>query len=66
MLVKGRYKLLYFFGYRELGIVELVKLFDIRADPEELVDLSASKPDVASGLLGELRAKLREVDQPYV
>ena len=57
VLVKGRYKLLYFFGYREHGIDELIKLYDVEADPEELVDLSASRKDVASELLRELKAK---------
>jgi arylsulfatase A-like enzyme len=66
MLVKGRHKLLYFFGYPKLGTEALVKLFDIQADPEELVDLSSSKPEIAAELLGELKSKLREVDQPYL
>jgi arylsulfatase A-like enzyme len=66
VLVKGRYKLLYFFGYRERGIDELVKLYDVEADPEELVDLSASQKDIASELLGELKAKLLQVNLPYM
>ncbi len=65
-LIRGRYKLLYYFGYRELGIGELVKLYDIEADPEELVDLSITETDVAAGLLRELKSKLAEVNQPYL
>jgi choline-sulfatase len=66
MLVKGRYKLLYFFGYHEHGIDELVKLYDLESDPEELSDLSSSRPDVTSELLLELKGKLAEVNRPYV
>ena len=64
-LVKGRYKLLYYFGYVERGIDELVKLYDIEADPEELVDLYPSQKDVADELLNELKTKLAEVNKPY-
>ena len=66
MLVKGKYKLLYFFGYRDRGIDELVKLYDLEADPEELVDLSVSQKDVAGELLRELKTKLNEVNRPYL
>ena len=65
VLLKGRYKLLYFFGYPDQGIDELVKLYDVQADPEEMVDLSSSQKDVAAELLRELKARLAEVNQPY-
>ncbi len=65
MLVRGRYKLLYYFGYDDRGIEELVKLYDLEADPEELVDLSTSQKDVAAELLRELKSKLAEVNKPY-
>ncbi|MFH1183815.1 MAG: sulfatase-like hydrolase/transferase [Chloroflexota bacterium] len=65
-LVRGQYKLLYFFGYPEKGIEELVMLYDLAADPEEMTDLSASHADVARVLLTELKARIRETDQPYV
>ncbi len=66
MLVRGRYKLLYFFGYQNMGVEDLVMLFDIEADPEELVDLSSTETDVAAGLLRELKSKLAEVNRPYL
>jgi arylsulfatase A-like enzyme len=67
MLVKGRYKLVYFFGYEELGgNGEHVQLYDIESDPEELEDLSASQKGVTGELLSELKAKLDEVNQPYL
>ena len=65
-LVRGRYKLLYFFGYPERGIEELVKLYDLEADPEEMTDLSASHADIARALLAVLKARIREVNQPYL
>lgn len=66
MLVKGRYKLQYYFGYRELGFDELVKLYDIEADPEELTDLSSLQPDIASELLAQLKPQIARADQPYL
>ncbi len=65
MLVKGKYKLLYFFGYEDRNIPDLVKLFDLEADPQELVDLSTSQKDIADTMLGELKARLQEVNAPY-
>ena len=66
MLVKGRYKLLYFFGYQDRGVEDLVKLFDLEADAEEMVDLSSSHKDVAAEMLGELKSRLDEVNKPYL
>jgi arylsulfatase A-like enzyme len=65
-LVRGKYKLLYFFGYPEKGIQELVKLYDLEADPEEMNELSATHGDVVNALLTELKVQLREKDQPYL
>jgi Sulfatase len=66
MLLKGRYKLLYFFGYEQKGVGDLVKLYDVEADPEELEDLSTQQADVAGEMLQELKSKIKEVNQPYV
>jgi arylsulfatase A-like enzyme len=66
VIVKGRYKLLYYFGYKEREIEELVKLYDIESDPEELVDLYASNRGIADPLLEELKLKLDEVNRPYL
>lgn len=65
MLVKGRYKLVYFFGYPELNGAELVQLFDLESDPEELNDLQSTQKEIAAELFSELKAKLAEVDKPY-
>ena len=66
-LVKGQYKLHYFFGYDELGgsDSERIELYDLKNDPEELNDLSSSKRDTTGELLDELKQKLAQVDEPY-
>jgi arylsulfatase A-like enzyme len=65
-LIKGRYKLICYFGYDKIKQRELILLFDIESDPDELVDLHSSKPEIAKELLAELKAKLAEVDKPYL
>jgi hypothetical protein len=64
-MTKGQYKLHYYFGYEERDIPDLVKLFDVESDPEELVDLSTSHQEIATALLNELKIKLAEVNEPY-
>ena len=65
-LVRGQYKLLYYYGYEERGIKDFIKLYDLGADPEELNDLSKSKKGIARELLKELKTKLAEVNKPYL
>lgn len=67
-LIKGQYKLIYFFGYEELEKSggERIELYDIMNDPEELNDLSLTKANVAAEVLNELKQKLVEVDKPYM
>lgn len=65
-LIKGRYKLLYYFGYSSFGVDELVKLYDIESDPDELIDLYHSQKEIAAELLSELKSKLDEVNKPYL
>jgi hypothetical protein len=66
VLVKENYKLHYYFGYPEAPEDGLVKLFDLKSDPEELVDLYPSKDELALELLDELKGKLAEVNKPYL
>jgi arylsulfatase A-like enzyme len=63
--VKENYKLHYYFGYPKLPGGETIKLFDIKADPEEMIDLHSSKQGIAAELLDEVKAKLQQVNQPY-
>ncbi len=65
-LIKGRYKLTAFFGYKELAEgKERVELYDLENDPEELHDLYPVEIGLTADLLAELKAKLDEVNQPY-
>ena len=66
-LIKGQYKLMYFFGYDELGSPgsERIELYDLKNDPEELNDISISKPETTAELLYEIKQKLAEVNEPY-
>ena len=41
------------------------ELYDLKNDPEELNDLSASKRETAAELLNEIKQKLTEVNEPY-
>jgi arylsulfatase A-like enzyme len=68
-LVNGRYKLVYYLGYpqiKRLERSEILLLFDIESDPDELVNLYSSRPEIAKEMLDELKAKLAEVDKPYL
>lgn len=64
---KGVYKLMYFFGYEELGETgERVELYNIVDDPEELDDLFEREKETGQELLKELKAKLEEINAPYL
>ena len=68
ILVKGRYKLIYFIGdkkIKDIGLDELVRLFDIESDPEELNDLYLSHKEIAAEMLAEVKSKLSKVNKPY-
>jgi arylsulfatase A-like enzyme len=66
VLVREDYKLHYYFGYPEAPEGEIMKLFNIKADPEELEDLFGSKRGIALELLDQLKRVLAEVDKPYL
>jgi arylsulfatase A-like enzyme len=64
---KGDYKLMYFYGYEELGPKsERIELYNIKDDPEELNDLYNVENAIGQDLLNELKAKLKEVNAPYL
>jgi choline-sulfatase len=66
MIVKGKYKLTKYFGYKYLPKSNtLVELYDIDNDPEELNELSGAYPQITNQLLEELEGKLRSADEPY-
>ena len=64
---KGDYKLLYFYGYEELGTDgERLELYNIKDDPEELNNLYDIEKEIGQELLEELKAKLKEMNAPYL
>jgi len=66
MLVQGQYKLIWYFGYDELGEDgERVELYDIEADPEELRNLYPTHQDAGDRLLEIAKAKLKEKLQQF-
>ena len=63
-MIKGDFKLVYYFGYDGFdGVFELYNLSD---DPEELDDLYASHPEMASALEQELTARIKQSDSPFI
>jgi arylsulfatase A-like enzyme len=65
VLVRGSYKLHYYFGYPVLKGADLAKLYDVQADPEEMNDLAAVQKDVTAAMVKEVKAKIVEVNKPY-
>ena len=63
---KGDYKLMYLFGYQELNGSERIELYNIKDDPEELVNLYDIEKKIGQELLAEIKTKLEEVNAPYL
>jgi arylsulfatase A-like enzyme len=59
-MVKDRYKLIRYLGYR--GFENVSELYDLENDPEELEDLSAANKSLIEELQNELDDKLKAVD----
>jgi arylsulfatase A-like enzyme len=67
MLVYDRYKLLYYFGYKELkDSGQLIELYDLENDPNELNNLYPDKKMMGDDLVAKIKDKLAEVNQPYL
>lgn len=57
-ILRDNFKLIYYYGYQELGEAgELIELYDLQADPEELNNLYPGENRIADELLGILKAK---------
>jgi hypothetical protein len=66
-IFKEEYKLLYYFGLKEMkGHEEYFELYNIEKDPEELNNLYERKRDVADELFNELKTKMQKADEPYI
>ncbi len=67
VIVKGDYKLMYFYGYKELGTGgERIELYNVKDDPQELNNLYEVEKEIGQELLSELKAKLKEMNAPYL
>lgn len=66
MIVKERFKLISYFGYKQLKRKPLYELFDLEGDPNELKNLFQHEPTIANSLLEELDTKIQEANQPYL
>lgn len=64
--IRENYKLIYYLGYNEIMEGEYFQLFDIKADPEELNDLSQIKRDTTLELLNIVKTRLKEANEPYM
>ena len=66
MLVRDNYKLMWYFGYEQLGgDREMVELYDLRTDPEELNNLHPAQSSLASDLLVDLKSRLNRAEDVY-
>jgi arylsulfatase A-like enzyme len=67
VMVKDFKKLSYYFGYPELEPLggELVELYDLEQDSEELHNLVQDEKRVAAEMVTELKEKLDQVNQQY-
>jgi arylsulfatase A-like enzyme len=64
--IKDNHKLIYFAGYKELKGQERVELYDLDSDPEELNNIYTAESDIGRSMLEELKAKLSEINKPYL
>jgi arylsulfatase A-like enzyme len=61
MLARGSYKLTYMFGYNKpVGVEDIVELYNLEEDPEELNNLSLVRKDISEQLLAEL---VKQIEQ---
>ncbi len=66
MLVKGSYKMMYYFGYRELEVsTPLIELYDLEHDPQELNNLYPTNRMVAREFIDTIERKIKEINEPY-
>jgi arylsulfatase A-like enzyme len=63
-LIKDQFKLIHYIGYP--GYEDVYELYDLKNDPEELVDLYASQSAIGRELQAELEKKVAEANQPYL
>jgi arylsulfatase A-like enzyme len=64
LLVRDNLKLIYIFGYEnEIEGGEMIELYDVREDPEELNNRYPAHRDIGDDMLNELRSRLAEAER---
>jgi hypothetical protein len=67
MLLRGAMKLMYYFGYNELGQNDhFLELYDLENDPNELNNLYPSNKSAGNELLAVIQHNLVYVNSPYM
>jgi arylsulfatase A-like enzyme len=67
MLVRGEYKLMYYFGYKELDSTgRLVELYNLADDPNEFNNHFHPMNHVGIEMMEIIQTKLEEVNRPYL
>jgi hypothetical protein len=64
-MIKGQYKLMYFFGYEKLGGQERVELYDVEQDREEMNNLYPANKNIGKTMLDELKAKIDDLNKLF-
>ncbi|MFC1997702.1 sulfatase-like hydrolase/transferase [Chloroflexota bacterium] len=62
MIVRDNYKLCRFWGYEQLND-EIIELYDLENDPQELVNINSLEKEISNELMGALQSKLDEVER---
>ncbi len=66
-LIQGDYKLIWYYGYEQIKPEsEMIELYDLGQDPEELNDLSVQRKNIADELIDILMPQVQELDQSYL
>lgn len=64
MLVEDHYKMIYYFGYRELRDTgPFIELYDVQNDPHEMHNLYLEHKTQADEMLERIKAKLADIDK---
>jgi arylsulfatase A-like enzyme len=66
MCLRENFKAMWFFGYDELKPQdEVIELYDLFADPEELNDISSENEELTTELINVLKAKIDQLERAY-
>jgi hypothetical protein len=59
MQIRDTYKISYIFGFEsDLEGGELIELYNLEEDPEEMDNLASSRPDIVTDMLAEIKPQL--------